>query len=153
MAFDLRSEALEAVTTCACESIRRTARAVTRDYERALAPSGLKATQFPILAALALAGPLPITTLADALTIDRTTLTRNLKGLADEGDLTIGPDDDAAADRRVRVVALTPRGRERLRRALPLWRQAQQEVTDRYGAERLEGLRSDLTDLVSVCGN
>lgn len=152
MAFDLRSEALEAVTTCACESLRRTARAVTRDYERALAPSGLKATQFPILSALALAGPLPITTLADALTVDRTTLTRNLKGLADDGDVTIGP-DDAAADRRVRVVALTPRGRQHLRRALPLWRQAQQEVTDRYGAERLEGLRSDLEDLVAVCGN
>ena len=153
MAFDLRSEAGEAVSTCACESLRRTARAVTRDYERALAPSGLKATQFPILAALAMAGPLPITTLAEALTIDRTTLTRNLKGLADDGDVSIGPGSDAAADRRLRLVALTPRGRERLRRALPLWRQAQQEVTDRYGTERLEGLRRDLADLIAVCGN
>jgi DNA-binding MarR family transcriptional regulator len=152
MPFDLRSAALEAVSTCACESLRRTARAVTRDYERALAPSGLKATQFPILAALALGGPLPITTLAEALTIDRTTLTRNLKGLADEGDLTIGPDEDAA-DRRLRVVALTPRGRERLRRALPLWRRAQREVADRYGSERLEGLRTDLAELVAVCGS
>lgn len=151
MTSDLQREALEAVSTCACESLRRSARAVTRDYERALAPSGLKATQFPILAALAVAGPIPISTLAEALTLDRTTLTRNLKGLADDGDLTIGP-DDGAGDRRVRVVGLTPRGRERLGRALPLWRRAQQDVVDRYGAERLQGLRADLADLVGARG-
>src|SRR4030088_1624820 len=77
------------VAECACEGLRRTARAVTQHYEDALAPSGLRATQFPIVVALASAGPLPVTRLAQALVLDRTTLTRNMRALLDRGLIAV----------------------------------------------------------------
>jgi DNA-binding MarR family transcriptional regulator len=135
------------MTACACEGLRRTARTVTRQYEKALAPSGLKATQFPIVIALAAAGPLPVSVLAAALALDRTTLTRNLKGLVAQGVVEFAPDDD----RRVRVVRLTGEGGQALRRALPLWRQVQATVEAQFGQPRLHDLMAELSELTNLC--
>ena len=58
---------------------------------------------------------------AEQLELDRTTLTRNLKPLAQQGLLTIAP----GSDQRTRVVALTPKGEAALLKVLPLWEQTQ----------------------------
>ena len=57
---------------CACASLRRAARAVTRSYEGALRPTGLKATQFTLLQTLELTGPSPQVALGDMLALDST---------------------------------------------------------------------------------
>ena len=134
------------VAECACEGLRRTARAVTQHYEEALAPSGLRATQFPILVALASAGPLPVTRLADALGLDRTTLTRNIRALVDRGLIAVADGED----RRTRVVALTARGRRSLAEALALWEEAQASVEDRFGHRRLQGLHGELSRITEI---
>jgi DNA-binding MarR family transcriptional regulator len=142
----LQAACSRVVAECACEGLRRTARAVTQHYEDALAPSGLRATQFPIVVALAAAGPLPVTRLAQGLGLDRTTLTRNMRALLDQGLIAVADGDD----RRTRVVALTPRGRENLKEALGMWEQAQASVEERFGLGPLRGLHGELSRLTDI---
>jgi DNA-binding MarR family transcriptional regulator len=81
-----------------------------------------------------------VTGLAEALGMDRTTLTRLIKPLEREGLVMIAP----SKDRRIRVVALTAGGRDRFERAIPHWKDAYRELRDRIGRERLEALRATL---------
>lgn len=113
---------------CACLQARMTARALTRMYDEALRPTGLKVTQLSLLAAIAQGVPGSISALADRLALERTTLTRNLKLLGDAG--LIAPRPGAG-----RAVAheLTDAGREALARAAPLWRKAQDAVEAAMG--------------------
>ena len=106
---------------CLCFALRRAARAVTQHYDRLLRPSGLRTTQFSLLALLAQAGPMPMTRLATRLGLERTTLTRNLGPLAAKGWVAVEEDED----RRVRNVRITPPGKAKAKAALPLWRKAQ----------------------------
>src|SRR3954470_23134027 len=129
---------------CACNALRRAAREITQRYERALAPSGVKATQFPILVALGERDAIPLTPLADALALDRTTLTRNLRILEGRGLVTIGA---AAHDGRMRVVSITGEGLRVLAQAVELWRAEQDEIVAAFGEERLRALFGDLSEL------
>lgn len=70
---------------CSCFAARRAARTVTQHYERHLKPSGLRVTQFTLLALLELAGPQPLSRFADQMGVERTTLTRNLRALVERG--------------------------------------------------------------------
>lgn len=130
--------------TCAQTNLRRAARVVTQHYAKSMASSGLEPTQFTLLVACAIAGTAPITVLANALAMDRTTLTRNVNLLAKQGLVRIVEGDD----RRVRMVALSKKGQAALTRALPLWRQAQAELTERFGSKRLDTVLNDLSALV-----
>jgi hypothetical protein len=59
---------------CNCLALRQAARQVTQFYDRFLAPSGVRATQYSILAKLKRAGPMSINALAADMVMDRTTL-------------------------------------------------------------------------------
>ena len=118
-AFDL-----SLCTQCHCLAARRNARAITRVYEEHLRPHGLRATQFSILVALAVAGPKPMGELAEALGLDRTTLTRGVALLERDGWLATEPSDDA----RERRLRLTKAGRKKLESAYPAWKAAQEAV-------------------------
>jgi DNA-binding MarR family transcriptional regulator len=133
------------IRDCACQGVRRSARALTQHYEQALSPIGLRATQFPILVALAAYGSVPLSPLADALVMDRTTLTRNLKALQERDLVRV----EEGADRRVRMLTLTAHGREVLEEALGLWKIAQASVQDGFGRDRLAKLLGELTQLTS----
>jgi DNA-binding MarR family transcriptional regulator len=124
-------------------------RGLTALYDAALAPSGLKVTQLPILVALGSAGDLPITTLAGALALDRTTLTRNLHVLEERGLVCVGADDE---DGRVRVASLTPGGAEALSAALARWEGVQRSVEARFGERRLRALYDELAALSAAVG-
>jgi hypothetical protein len=60
-------------------------RAVTQLYDDGLRPSGLRVTQFSILATIARMGAANLRQLEDTLAIDQTTLTRSLNLLQREG--------------------------------------------------------------------
>jgi len=132
---------------CACNQLRRATRAITALYESALAPSRLKATQLPILVGLGSAGDLSVSTLADALALDRTTLTRNLKVLEARGLVRTSESDD---DARVRMVTLTLEGSDVLATALTCWAQMQNLVEERFGRDRLQSLYAELEALGDV---
>ena len=130
----------ETPINCTCFNLRKAARAVTRMYDEALKPSGLRATQFTLLCMIETRGPTGMTELAKALVMDRTTLTRNLKPLMDRGLLEVIDGDD----RRQHPIALTSRGREVLARALPLWRKVQARTAKGFGRARWASLLGDL---------
>ena len=142
----LVSKVAEVAATCACGNLRRASRAVTQHFEAALEPSGLKATQFTLLVAAACAGPAPVSGLAEALVMDRTTLSRNLKPLVGRGLLAMSP----GADRRRRLVRLTAKGRRALEGALPLWAGAQARIVAGLGPKRWRGLTDDLGATVAL---
>jgi DNA-binding MarR family transcriptional regulator len=120
----LRDHELDECTACACFAVRRAARAITQHYERALRPSGLRASQFTLLTMLSVGGPLPLSRVADRLGMERTTLTRNLKPLIDAGLVGIGH----GPDRRVRTIFITAKGHRAAVGALPASRRAQRDV-------------------------
>jgi DNA-binding MarR family transcriptional regulator len=132
---------------CACDRLRRATRGVTQLYDGAVAASGMKVTQLPILVALGSAGALSVTTLAGAIELDRTTLTRNLAVLAQRGLVAIGTDPD---DARVRVVSITAEGERVLAAALERWERVQRTVEERFGEERLRALVGELGELSKV---
>jgi DNA-binding MarR family transcriptional regulator len=129
------AELAEVAADCACKSLRRTARAVTQLYDETLRPSGLRVTQFTLLVAVAVSEPVPITRLADALALDRTTLARDLRPLTERGLVEVAAGDD----RRMRVVRLTRQGRDAIARAYPLWEQAQARMVERSPWPALAG--------------
>lgn len=136
---------LRAMTSqCACLNARKAARLLSQLYDAALRPIGLRSTQLPLLATIGLRGSLSLTELAELVVIDRTTLTRSLLLLEQHGWVrsTAGP------DQRMRELSLTPRGREVLRRAIPLWQKAQSLVITQLGGGLADRIVSDFRTTV-----
>lgn len=110
---------------CHCLAARKRARELTRQYEAALRPFGLRATQFSVLAALAQTGPLPLSKLAGLLGLERTTLTRIAGVMERDSRISVTQGDDE----RVRVLNITAKGRRALAKALPAWKGVQDKIT------------------------
>lgn len=125
-------------TRCLCLAARRAARTITREFDQALRPHGLRSTQFTLLAALQLAGPQSIGDLAELLSTERTTLTRNLAVAGRHGWVTTRASHD---DARSRVATITAMGLRTLTAALPAWRATQQRLTAQIGARTADSLR------------
>jgi len=136
----------EVARACACANLRRAARAVTQVFDEALAPSGLRTTQFTLLVTNRLMGESTINELAERMAMDRTTLSRNLKPLARNGLLEVRPGEDG----RTRLVQITSAGERALEEAYPLWQQAQRETVSALGEERYEALLGDVAKVVPL---
>jgi DNA-binding MarR family transcriptional regulator len=115
--------------------LRRASRAVTQHYEQRFRGSGLRATQFTILATVIQTDAIPISKLADLLGVERTTLTRNLRPLERRKFLTLSGDGDG----RVRQVGITPAGEKLARELLPRWKQAQASVGEVLARFKMQG--------------
>lgn len=129
---------LRELLACSCFAARRAARVITQHHDHYLKPTGLRATQLAMLTVLSLAGPMPLTTLADQLGTERTTVTRNLRLMLERGYVAEGPSDD----RRVRMLAATPRGTAAAHAALPHWRKAQSSLAASLGPAAIDGLHT-----------
>jgi len=123
---------------CYCTQSRRIARALTDAYDQALAPSGLKVTQFSLLRMVARLQPPTISALAEATGLDRSTLGRNLRGLQKDGWAALSAGDDE----RTRVVSLTKAGDLAVQRAVPLWDGVQAEIRAKLPPALLKALAS-----------
>ena len=130
---------LEAIgRTCFALHARMTARLLSRTYEAALRPLGLKLPQFGILGAVGHGATVSETVLAERLGLERTTLVRNLKILAQKGWI-----EPVAGNGRGLRHRLTPTGQALLDAAIPLWRQAQEQLEARLtGTEADEARRA-----------
>src|SRR2546422_6846075 len=102
---------------CVCNTLRMATRAVTQLYDDLLRPSGLRVTQFSILAAIARMGEANLRQLEHTLALDQTTLTRSLNLLERERVI----DRAAHPDGRIKAMRLTSKGRRTLEVARPLW--------------------------------
>ncbi len=110
---------------CANANLRSASRSITQMYDHALKSSGIRSTQFTILSRIASLEEPTIIELADALQMDRTTLTRNLRPL--QSGKFIGV-KQGKQDKRIRVVALTATGKKALKKAEPAWKKTQEKV-------------------------
>lgn len=131
---------------CICSNLRRAARLVTNYYDKLLEPFGLRMSQATVLVVLYLAGVQTINEMAEKLELDRTTLTRNLKPLVQQGLLTIAP----GSDQRTRVVTLTPEGEAALLKILPLWEQMQSYMVEGIGKANASLLLTQLYETVAL---
>src|SRR5216683_869458 len=124
---------------CNCLAVRQAARHITQFYDQFLAPSGLRTTQFSILAKLKRMGPMTINALAADLVMDRTTLGRNILPLQRERLIDVVK---GRADRRSKELRVSEAGAERLNAALKGWVQAQTQFEEVFGAKRTSELRA-----------
>ncbi len=124
---------------CNCLVVRQAARHVTQFYDRFLAPSGLRTTQFSILTKLRRQAPMTINELAAEMVMDRTTLGRNILPLERDGLIRIEP---TPSDRRSKELHLTRRGEKRLEAAAKGWAHAQARFESAFGSGRTSDLRS-----------
>ena len=143
-----KSKLREVARACACANLRKAARVVTQIFDEALAPSGLKCTQFTLLATARLAGEQTISGLAEKMVMDRTTLSRNLRPLVRAGLLEAVPGED----NRTRLVRISAEGRRALARAYPMWEAAQEAVIGALGGERFEALLGDVSRTTALAG-
>jgi DNA-binding MarR family transcriptional regulator len=127
--LDLR-QCLRISRSCLGLNLRRADRAVTHLYDEAFRALGLRGTQFGLLVATRAMEPAPMSRVAAALALDRTTLTRNLKPLEKKGWLVV----HAGRDRRERLVSLTPQGHRMTVRAYAAWRAAQARMRQIVGS-------------------
>jgi DNA-binding MarR family transcriptional regulator len=131
---------------CVCATARMAARSLTRIYDRALEPAGIRTTQFSVLARLLEEGPLPLTHLAGRLAMDRTTLARDLRPLERRGLVAVS----VGADRRVRMAELTPAGRRLVDEVRPLWKQVQRDVRAQLGPDHVARLMDELRAAIAI---
>lgn len=111
-------------TECYCTQFRRSANALTNIYDDALRPIGLKITQLSLLRSLDRLGSATYNEIAAELSLDKTTISRNIKLLIDAGWVRISGDEDA----RIKVASLSNEGIRMLKQAEPHWSAAQAKV-------------------------
>jgi DNA-binding MarR family transcriptional regulator len=105
--------------SCLCLHVQRAARALARRFDDAFRPLGLTNGQFSLMMSLNRPEPPGMAAVASLLAMDRTTLTAALKPLRRRSLLKITAHP---ADRRARLMTLTPKGRRLLTRAVPIWK-------------------------------
>lgn len=123
---------------CTNFKLRQLTRRVTQLYDQELARAGLRTTQYSLLSHVLKLGPLRAGDLARAMTMDASTLTRNLKPLVAAGWVDL----IACADARARTIAITAAGRAKREQARRSWQQAQQRLNDRLGPGRVAALHA-----------
>ena len=131
---------------CYGTALRKASRRVTALYDEALAPSGLRSTQFAILAEIVDRdeGPPTLNQLADDLVLDRSGLGHSLRPLEREGLIRL---EKNSRDRRSTLVALTDQGRERYAYAFTLWQKAQDRYASVVGEAQANELRQRLLEI------
>jgi DNA-binding MarR family transcriptional regulator len=142
----LRRATTEVRQTCLATALRQATRALTQRYDAAFSATGIRSTQFNLLVAMAQAPSVPLSRLAKAVVMDRTTLTRNLAPLVRRGLVA----ESGAEDKRVRSYALTARGQQLLARALPDWQAAQARILSVLAEEDAKQLRRILRTVVAA---
>jgi DNA-binding MarR family transcriptional regulator len=121
-------------------------RAVTQLYDDVLRPSGLRVTQFSILATIARVDEANLRQLEHTLAIDQTTLTRSLHLLERDRLIERVPHPDG----RIKAMTLTSKGRRALEVARPLWAQAQAKVLRELGPNAWADAQRRLAHLLHV---
>src|SRR5207247_8400220 len=104
-------------------------RVITNIYDDALRPLDLKVSQMNVLVAAAKMGTARPAAVCEHLHLDVSTLSRNVERMKGRGWLEVVPDEDG----RSQPFRLTPQGRKLLEKAVPAWREAQQEVKKALG--------------------
>ncbi|CDY78012.1 Transcriptional regulator, MarR family [Caballeronia glathei] len=132
------------VDQCNCFTVRKAARQISRLYDAYLQPSGLRITQFLILATLNEQQSASINALAERLDIERTAMGKMVGFLERDSFVKMRP---SPTDGRIRIVELTPEGADLFERAAPLWLEAQRQFSIMNGPKNVAVLRRSLSKM------
>src|SRR6266550_5484669 len=132
----------ELLTECACFDLRRATRAVSRMYDDFVRDADLNITQFSLLRLICVEKELSTSTLGRYMVMDRTSITRALVPL--ERDRLIY--SRTGADKRIRIISVTNKGRKLIKSAEPKWRQAQEALINTIGEDRWRAMCTVLRD-------
>jgi DNA-binding MarR family transcriptional regulator len=132
---------------CACTTLRKATRAVSRIYDDALAAAGMNVTQLAILRAIGRAGDggAPLSRLAENLVMDNTSLYRGLGPLIRSRWVVV-----RAGKGRTKLVRLTAKGQRVTDAAAEPWGAAQSKVVEAFGVERWAALHKSIVELAAV---
>lgn len=133
------------LTPCICTALRKASRAVTRAYDLVMEGTGMTVTQFAILRHLDRFGKLPLSRLAEAMVMDRTSLYRALAPLEREGWVII-----SSAGQRTKVATLSANGKVAMSNATGQWEYAQNAMLTAIGADEWRDLAVALGGIVSA---
>ena len=130
---------------CYCATIKRAEQKITTLYNRYLERAGITRGQYALLVNIQNHPGISVSGLAERMTLERTTLVRNLKPLESRRLIR-----DTAQSGRSRSLELTEEGKEILETAVSLWQQAQQEFERQMGKERAQLLLQLLEEIISL---
>ena len=133
----MKREAAEVIRSCIATRLRMANRVITKVYDDALRPCGLKVSQLAMLVVAESRGLIRQSAVGAELQLDDSTLSRNLERMRANGWLEEASGDDA----RVHSYRLTEAGRALLARAIPAWRSAQKEAKRLLGDAGVRALR------------
>lgn len=128
---------------CTCFYLRSATRRITQVYDDELKSCGISVNQYSLLSRLSRRAGISVSAFAEHMSMDRTTLTRNLAPLEAAGWIASG-----ATAGRARLLTLTEAGEAKLREAFPLWEAAQARVNEQLGGERQRGLHKLLKESI-----
>jgi len=131
---------------CTNFRLRHLMRQVGRHYDAEVAKSGLKTTQYSLLSHVLHLGPLRPVDLAQAMGIEASTLSRNLKPMIAAGWLLQGEGPDA----RSRLIEITADGRKKRTEAQRHWRAAQEQLNELLGIERVMALHTLVDESIAL---
>ena len=122
---------------CVGARVRILNRAMTRIYDDLLRPHGIKFSQMNILTVTAMEGSVQPVEVARILSIEKSTLSRNVRLMEANGWIGRLPGDTGNSQ----LLRLTTRGRQLYKKAAPDWRRAQKRVTALLGERTTAALR------------
>lgn len=131
---------------CSNFKLRQLMRQFDQIYDAELAKAGLKTTQYSLLSHVVRLGPVRPGALAQAMTMQPSTLTRNLQPLVRAGWVTVG----AGSDARSRSVTATDAGREKRAQAQQHWKLAQLQINRVLGDARVVDLHAQLEQALAL---
>lgn len=131
---------------CTNLQLRQLTRRVSQRYDAEMACIGLKTTQYSLLSYVVKLGPIRPADLAQAMEMEPSTLTRNLKPLMDAGWVEM----TAGVDGRSRLVCATTAGREKRAQAQRHWKHAQEQLNQTLGLDRVQALHALIQESLAL---
>ena len=120
-------------SACYCTNLRRSANIISDVYDAALKEAGLTIAQYYLLINLSRLESANITHWAERVGLDRSTMVRNIK-------LLQARDFVEMIEGHGKVFTLSPKGKQTLELAIPLWQKAQEQIEAVLGKDDTEAI-------------
>lgn len=144
--IELRPQAGAQPQGCTNFQLRQLMRRVGQHYDLEMGKIGLKTTQYSLLSLILKLGPVRPSDLAKAMTMEPSTLTRNLKPLLAAGWVASA----SGSDGRSRSVTITEAGRTKRAEAQRRWKSAQLGLNQILGVQRVTALHALLQESLLI---
>jgi DNA-binding MarR family transcriptional regulator len=129
--------------------VRRASRFLRSVFDEAFRPLGIQASQGYLLVTIATFGEdgVTISAIADALIMDRTTLSRNVRPLEKAGLVRVARSPD---DARSRILFLTHAGERMIERMPAVSQKAVERLREVFGPTCVLALKKQLADFLAA---